>query len=218
MKLFIDSTDVNHVRKLVETGLVDGITTNPSLMAKSSLGFKETLKALASLIEGSVSAEVTASDYEGMMAEAKVLMAIAPNITIKVPLTVDGLKACKTITGEGRTVNVTLCFSVNQALLAAKAGAAYISPFLGRLDDIGMVGLDLLRDIRHVYDQYSDFSTEILGASIRHPWHVLEAAKMGIDIVTLPPQIFEKLYDHPLTDSGIQAFTEDWKKTGYSIL
>jgi transaldolase len=219
MKIFIDSTDIEWVRRLTQTGLVDGITTNPTLMAQQGGGFKKILQELASLVEGSVSAEVVATDYEGMMAEARVLMALAPNITIKVPLTWHGLRTCKTLTTqEGRAVNVTLCFSANQALLAAKAGATYISPFLGRLDDIGMIGMDLLRDIRAIYDQYPHFTTEILGASIRHPAHVLEAAKMGVDVVTLPPQVFEKLYGHPLTDIGLETFLKDWQKTGCTII
>lgn len=218
MEIFLDTADAQCIKEWVLTGLIDGITTNPSLMAKSGHPIKVILKELATLVPGSVSAEVTATDYEGMMAEAAVLRQIASNITIKVPLTLAGLKACRALIQAGATVNVTLCFSANQALLAAKAGATYVSPFLGRLDDIGGVGLDLIRDIRLIYDQYPSFSTKILAASLRHPWHVLEVAKLGVDVVTLPPALFQQLYAHPLTDLGLETFLKDWKATGQKIL
>ena len=218
MDIFIDSADVDEIAALVETGLVDGVTTNPSLIAKSGRDIKQTMREICSLTPGSVSAEVTAVDFTGMMNESKTLLEIADNITIKVPLTFDGLRTCKALSDEGHLVNVTLCFSANQALLAAKAGAAYISPFIGRLDDISMNGLELIKDIRIIYNNYPHFETQILAASVRHPIHVLEVAKTGADVVTIPPSLFRQLYKHPLTDQGLQIFLDDWKKTGQSII
>jgi transaldolase len=218
MKIFIDSADIREIRDLAQSGLIDGVTTNPSLIAKNGQDIKKTLKEICGLIPGSVSAEVTATDFETMLAEAEVLLKIAPNITIKVPLTFDGLRVCKKLTDVGHTVNVTLCFSASQALLAAKAGATYISPFVGRLDDISTTGMELIREIRHIYDNYPEFNTQILAASIRHPLHVLEVAKLGADVATIPPALFRQLYKHPLTETGLKAFLDDWAKTGQSIL
>ena len=217
MKFFIDSADPKEIAAAVATGLVDGVTTNPSLAAKTGMKLAEALRAICDLVPGSVSAEVTATDADSMIAEGKHLAKIASNITVKVPLTWDGLRACKALTGDGHTVNVTLCFSPNQALLAAKAGATFISPFIGRLDDIGADGMALIREIRLIYDNYN-FATEILAASIRHPTHVRDAAMAGADVATLPPSLFKQLAHHPLTDKGLAAFLEDWKKTGQSIL
>ena len=216
MKFFADTADIDDIRKLAESGLLDGVTTNPSLVKKSGKDFKEVVKEVASIVAGPVSAEVVAQDYEGMMREAEVLRKIAKNVAVKVPLTPDGLRTCKALSGEGTMVNVTLCFSANQALLAAKAGAAFISPFLGRLDDIGQPGMELIADIRMIYDNY-DFPTEILAASIRHPIHVLEAAKIGADVMTAPPAVIWQLFKHPLTDSGLAAFVKDWESTGQKI-
>lgn len=216
MEIFLDSADVQSIEKLIPTGLIDGVTTNPTLIAKSGRDIKATLRDIASLITGPISAEVTATDYNTMMKEAKILSGIASNIVIKVPLTPEGLRVCRSLTREGTPVNVTLCFSALQALLAAKAGATYISPFLGRLDDIGSVGLDLIRDIRCIYQQY-EFETKILAASLRHAWHVLEVAKLGVDVMTLPPALFHQLYQHPLTDAGLETFLKDWATTGQSI-
>jgi transaldolase len=217
MKLFLDSADPKEIAAAVATGLVDGVTTNPSLAAKTGMKLTDALRAICDLVPGSVSAEVTATDAETMIAEGRHLTRIAKNITVKVPLTWDGLRACKTLSGEGHTVNVTLCFSPNQALLAAKAGATFISPFIGRLDDMGADGMALIREIRLIYDNYN-FATEILAASIRHATHVRDAAMAGADIATLPPSLFKALVNHPLTDKGLAAFLEDWKKTGQSIL
>lgn len=217
MKLFIDSADPKEIAALAATGLVDGVTTNPSLAAKTGMNLAEALRSICDLVPGSVSAEVTALKAADMVAEGRKLAAIAPNITIKVPLTWEGLTACKQLSGEGHAVNVTLCFSPNQALLAAKAGATFISPFIGRLDDTGQDGMALIREIRAIYDNY-DFSTQILAASIRHVTHVREAALAGADVATLPPAIFRALVAHPLTDKGLAAFLEDWKRTGQSIL
>ncbi|WP_395614617.1 fructose-6-phosphate aldolase [Allosphingosinicella sp.] len=216
MKFFADTADTADIRDLAETGLLDGVTTNPSLIHKAGRDFVEVVTEIAGIVDGPVSAEVVALDHAGMMREAEILRKIADNIAIKVPLTVDGLKTCKKLTNDGTMVNVTLCFSANQALLAAKAGATFISPFLGRLDDIGQVGMELIADIRLIYDNY-DFRTEILAASIRHPIHVLEAAKLGADVMTAPPAVIRQLFKHPLTDSGIKAFMADWEKTGQSI-
>lgn len=216
MKFFADTADTTDIRDLAETGLLDGVTTNPSLIHKAGRDFVEVVTEIAGIVDGPVSAEVVALDHAGMMREAEILRKIADNIAIKVPLTVDGLKTCKKLTNDGTMVNVTLCFSANQALLAAKAGATFISPFLGRLDDIGQVGMELIADIRLIYDNY-DFRTEILAASIRHPIHVLEAAKLGADVMTAPPAVIRQLFKHPLTDSGIKAFMADWEKTGQSI-
>jgi len=217
MKLFLDSADPKEIEAWVATGLVDGVTTNPSLAAKTGLSLFDALKEICRMVPGSVSAEVTAVKADEMIAEGKKLAAIAPNITVKVPLTWDGLRACKTLSDSGHTVNVTLCFSPNQALLAAKAGATYISPFIGRLDDGGHDGMALIGEIRAIYDNY-DFKTEILAASVRHATHVRDAALAGADIATLPPSVFKGLIQHPLTDKGLAAFLEDWKKTGQSIL
>ena len=217
MKLFLDTADLKEIEALVATGLIDGVTTNPSLAAKTGLSLADALAAICKLVPGSVSAEVTALKSDEMIAEGKRLAAIAPNITIKVPLTWDGLKACKALSSNGHKVNVTLCFSPNQALLAAKAGATFISPFIGRLDDIGQDGMELIREIRMIYDNY-DFQTEILAASIRHTMHIRDAALAGADVATLSPAIFRALTQHPLTDKGLAAFLDDWKRSGQSIL
>jgi transaldolase len=217
MKLFLDSADPKEIAALAATGLVDGVTTNPSLAAKTGQNLFEALKAICDLGFSSVSAEVTAVETDQMIAEGKKLAKIAHNITIKVPLTWDGLKACKSLSGDGHKVNVTLCFSPNQALLAAKAGATFISPFLGRLDDVGQDGMALIREIRLIYDNFG-FATEILAASIRSPLHVRDAAMAGADVATMPAAIFKQLVSHPLTDKGLAAFLEDWKKTGQKIL
>lgn len=217
MKFFVDSADIDAIRELNDTGLVDGVTTNPSLIAKSGRDFVQVVTEIAAMVDGPVSAEVTATDAPTMIAEGRKLAQIADNITVKVPLTMDGLKTCKVLTSEGTMVNVTLCFSANQALLAAKAGATFISPFVGRLDDIGQDGMQLIADIVEIYDNYA-FETEVLVAYVRHPVHVLESAKLGADVVTLPPDVLRKLADHPLTDKGLAAFLKDWQGTGQSIL
>jgi len=216
MKFFVDTADVNEIRELSDTGLLDGVTTNPSLIMKSGRDIMEVTKEICDIVDGPVSAEVTATDFDGMMKEAETLSRIADNICIKVPLTMDGLKACKAITSSGRLVNVTLCFSANQALLAAKAGATFISPFIGRLDDMGIDGMDLIAEIRTIYDNY-DFSTEILAASIRSVNHVKQAALIGSDVATVPPSVLKALVKHPLTDKGLEAFLADWAKTGQKI-
>ena len=217
MKFFLDTADTAEIRDLSATGMVDGITTNPSLVAKSGRDFFEVLEEICAMVEGPVSAEVTATDANAMITEGRKLRELAKNIAVKVPLTWDGLKACKTLSDEGTMVNVTLCFAANQALLAAKAGATFISPFVGRLDDIGLDGMELIEDIRVIYDQY-DFDTEILVASIRTPNHVKDAARIGADVSTVPPDVLRKLIHHPLTDKGLDAFLKDWEKTGQSIL
>ena len=217
MKFFADTAEIKDIKELHDLGLLDGITTNPSLIAKSGRDFKEVIKEICSIVPGPVSAEVASTTFDQMMAEAAVLRKIADNVVIKLPLTLDGLKACKTLTGEGTKVNVTLCFSPNQALLAAKAGATYISPFIGRLDDINIEGMDLIRDIRTIYDNYA-YATEILAASIRTPNHVTQAALAGADVATIPPAVIKKLADHPLTKSGLEQFVKDWALTGQSIL
>lgn len=216
MKFFVDTADVKDIRELNDLGLVDGVTTNPSLILKSGGNILEVTKEICSIVSGPVSAEVTATDYNGMMKEAAVLAKIAPNICIKLPVTLDGLKACKALTSDGHKTNLTLCFSANQALLAAKAGATYISPFIGRLDDIGLNGMDLIGEIRTIYDNY-DFETQILAASVRTVNHVKEAALIGADVVTAPPATLKALVKHPLTDKGLEAFLADWAKTGQSI-
>ncbi|MHA6642907.1 fructose-6-phosphate aldolase [Mesorhizobium sp. A623] len=216
MKFFVDTADVKDIRELSELGLVDGVTTNPSLILKSGGKIDEVTRQICEIVKGPVSAEVTATDYAGMMAEAKVLAKIADNIAIKVPLTFDGLKACKAIRSEGRMVNVTLCFSATQALLAAKAGASFISPFVGRLDDTGIDGMELVAEIRQIYDNY-DFDTEILVASVRSTNHVKQAALIGADIATVPPATLKELVKHPLTDKGLAQFLADWAKTGQKI-
>ena len=218
MKFFMDSADVDAIRDLADTGLVDGVTTNPSLIAKSGRDFVEVVKEICEIVDGPISAEVTATAYDEMVAEGRKLAKIHENITVKVPLTRDGLKTCKSLSEEGTMVNVTLCFSANQALLAAKAGATFISPFVGRLDDIAMDGMQLISDIVEVYDNYPALSAEVLVASVRSPMHVLEAAKMGADVCTLPPDVLLALFNHPLTDKGLEAFLADWQKTGQTIL
>ncbi|MDH5721937.1 MAG: fructose-6-phosphate aldolase [Alphaproteobacteria bacterium] len=218
MKFFVDTADIDDIKDLASTGLLDGVTTNPSLIAKSGKEFIPLIKEICEVVSGPVSAEVAATDYETMRKEAEVLRKIADNIAVKVPLTPAGLKVCKELSDDGTMVNVTLCFSVAQALLAAKAGAAFISPFVGRLDDIGQTGLDLIAEIVTVYSQYPNFDTEVLVASVRNPLHITESAKMGADVATCPPNVIRQLYNHPLTDKGLAAFVEDWKKTGQSIL
>ena len=217
MKFFLDTANVDEIADLASTGLVDGITTNPSLIAASGRNMIEVIREITGLVDGPVSAEVTATDYDTMIAEGRFLREIAKNVAVKVPLTFDGLKACKTLTDEGTLVNVTLCFSATQALLAAKAGATFISPFAGRLDDIGGVGMELISDIIEIYSNY-DFKTEVLVASVRGPLHVVQAARMGADIATVPAAVIKALYKHPLTDKGLEAFISDWEKTGQSIL
>jgi transaldolase len=216
MKFFVDTADTREIADLAATGLLDGVTTNPSLIHKSGRKFLEVVEEICGLVEGPVSAEVVALDHDTMMKEAAILRKIAKNVAIKVPLTIDGLKTCKKLSDEGVMVNVTLCFSANQALLAAKAGASFISPFVGRHDDIGFDGMQLISDIRQIYDNY-DFQTEILVASVRHPIHVLESAKIGADVMTAPPAVIRMLFNHPLTDKGIEGFMTDWAKTGQSI-
>ena len=217
MKFFVDTADTQEIADLAATGLLDGVTTNPSLIHKSGRQFLEVIAEIAKLVDGPVSAEVVAMDYDGMMREAEKLLTLGSNIAIKVPLTVDGLKACKKLSDDGIMVNVTLCFTANQALLAAKAGAAFISPFVGRHDDVGFDGMQLIEDIKIIYDNYA-FNTEILVASVRHPIHVLQAAKIGADVMTAPPAVIRALFNHPLTDKGLAAFAADWAKTGQSIL
>ncbi len=218
MKFFIDTADVAEIRDLMTTGMVDGVTTNPSLVAKSGRPFLEVIKEICGIVPGPVSAEVTATDHATMLAEGRALAKLAKNVAVKVPLTVDGLKTCKALSDAGTMVNVTLCFSAAQALLAAKAGATFVSPFVGRLDDIGMSGMDLIADIVEIYDAYPHFRTEVLVASVRGPAHVVEAAKMGAGVATIPPSVLRQLYQHPLTDKGLAAFLADWAKTGQSIL
>ncbi len=213
MKFFIDSADTAEIAKLNEVGLVDGVTTNPSIIAKSGRDFHEVIKEICGIVKGDVSAEVLATDTAGMLEEGRVLAKLAKNVVVKLPLTMDGLAACSKFTAEGIKTNVTLCFSANQALLAAKCGATYISPFIGRLDDIGVCGMDLISDIREIYDNYG-FETEILAASIRHPEHMLQAALIGADVATLPPKVVWQLAKHPLTDKGLADFLADWKASG----
>jgi transaldolase len=217
MKFFADTADTADIRDLVDAGLLDGVTTNPSLIHKAGRDFLEVVAEICEIVPGKpVSAEVVALDYEGMMREAEIVRKIADNIAVKVPLTIDGLKTCKSLTDDGTMVNVTLCFSANQALLAAKAGATFVSPFVGRHDDNGFDGMQLISDIRLIYDNY-DFTTEILVASVRHPIHVLEAARIGADVMTAPPAVIRQLVKHPLTDKGIEGFLADWAKTGQKI-
>jgi transaldolase len=217
MKFFTDTADINEIKDCIELGLCDGVTTNPSIIAKSGRKFKEVIAEICALTSGPVSAEVTALDYDGMVSEGRQLLKIAKNVAVKVPLTPAGLRTCRTLTGEGAMVNVTLCFSANQALLAAKSGATFISPFVGRLDDINLDGMDLIEDIRTIYDNYG-FETNILTASVRNANHVAQAALIGADYVTAPPAVLKSLYNHPLTDKGIDAFLADWKKTGQSVV
>jgi len=217
MKFFVDSAVISEIAELNDLGMVDGVTTNPSLILKSGRDILEVTKEICDLVKGPVSAEVVALTYDDMVAEGRKLAAIAPNIAIKVPLTWAGLKACKTFTSEGFMVNVTLCFSANQALLAAKAGATFISPFIGRLDDINIDGLDLIHDIRTIYDNY-DFKTQILAASIRSPNHMSECAKIGADVATAPAAVIKAMANHVLTDKGLDQFMKDWAKTGQNII
>tara|TARA_B100000749_G_C18439718_1_gene471668 strand:+ start:1298 stop:1954 length:657 start_codon:yes stop_codon:yes gene_type:complete len=217
LKFFIDTADVKEIRELSATGLLDGVTTNPSLIKKSGRKINEVIEEICKIVPGPVSAEVTATTFEEMIKEAEVLKKIADNVTIKVPLTWDGLKACKTLRDKNIMVNVTLCFSSSQALLAAKSGANFISPFVGRLDDIATDGMNLISEIKKIYSNYNNLNTEILVASVRHPRHVIEAAKIGADVVTLPPNVLKQLASHPLTDKGLDAFLKDWKETGQKI-
>jgi transaldolase len=216
MKFFVDTADVKEIKECQQMGLCDGVTTNPSLIAKSGRDFKEVIAEICSFVEGPVSAEVAALDYDGMMREGNILRKIAKHVAIKVPLTVDGLRACKSFSSEGTMVNVTLCFSANQALLAAKAGATFISPFIGRLDDINLDGMELISEIRQIYDNYG-FDTNILAASIRSANHIKESAMIGADYATAPPSVLKGLVSHPLTDKGIASFLSDWAKTGQKI-
>ena len=216
MKFFVDTADTAEIRDLAETGLLDGVTTNPSLIHKAGRDFLEVVREICAIVSGPVSAEVVATDHREMMREAEVLRKIAGNIAVKVPLTLDGLKTCRALTGEGTMVNVTLCFTANQALLAAKAGATFISPFVGRHDDTGFDGMQIISEIRTIYDNY-DFETQILVASIRHPIHVLQSAMIGADVMTAPPAVIRQLFKHPLTDKGLEGFAADWAKTGQKI-
>ena len=218
MKFFVDTAEINEIRELAETGLLDGVTTNPSLIAKSGRKILDVIAEICEVVPGPVSAEVAATEYKQMMKEAKVLRKIAKHVAIKVPLTPDGLRACHALSQDGIMVNVTLCFSPAQALLAAKAGAAFISPFIGRLDDIGHDGMDLIADIVQIYANYPHIKTEVLAASIRHPVHLIQAAKLGADVATIPPAVIKQLYNHPLTDKGLAAFLKDWAGTGQSIV
>ncbi len=217
MQFFVDTAEIEDIKKLHAMGLLDGVTTNPSLVAKSGRDFKEVIKEICGVVPGPVSAEVASTEYDQMIAEGHVLAKLADNVVIKVPLTIDGLRACKTFSNEGLKTNVTLCFSPNQALLAAKVGATYISPFIGRLDDINLDGVELIEQIRTIYDNYG-FATQILAASIRSPNHVTEVAIAGADVATIPPAVIYKLADHPLTKSGLEQFVKDWKATGQSIV
>ena len=216
MKFFADTAEIDAIKELAETGLLDGVTTNPSLIAKSGQDFLEVTRQICAIVDGPVSAEVVALDHATMMKEAEILRKIADNVCVKVPLTIDGLKTCRKLTEEGTMVNVTLCFSANQALLAAKAGATFVSPFVGRHDDNGANGMELIRDIRTIYDNYA-FDTEILVASVRHATHVLESALIGADVATMPPKVIMSLAQHVLTDKGIEGFLADWKTTGQTI-
>ncbi len=218
MKFFVDTADINEIKDLSDSGLLDGVTTNPSIIAKSGREFLPLIKEICEIVSGPVSAEVAATDYATMRKEAEVLRKIADHVAVKVPLTPDGLKVCKELSDEGTMVNVTLCFSAGQALLAAKAGAAFISPFVGRLDDISYQGLDLISDILRIYDNYAEYDTEVLVASIRNPMHIIESAKMGAHVMTSPPSVIRQLYNHPLTDKGLAGFLADWEKSGQSIL
>lgn len=218
MKFFVDTAEVSEIRALAELGMVDGVTTNPSLIAKSGRKMAEVIAEICEITPGPVSAEVTATDHETMLAEGRYLRDIARNVAVKVPLTEAGLRTCRALANEGTPVNVTLCFSPTQALLAAKAGATYISPFVGRLDDLAQDGMQLIADIVQIYRNYPHLKTEVLVASIRHPLHLMQAAKLGAHVSTLPPAVIRQLIKHPLTDRGLEAFLADWKKTGQSIL
>ncbi len=218
MKFFLDTGDINEIKELSASGLVDGVTTNPSLVLKSGRKFADLVKEICEIVPGPVSAEVAATDHKTMLAEGRKLAKIAKNVVVKVPLTPDGLKTCKVLSDAGTKVNVTLCFSPAQALLAAKSGATYISPFVGRLDDIGTDGMELIADIIQIYRSYDSINTEVLVASIRHPIHIIAAAKMGADVATMPPNVLKMMFNHPLTDKGLAAFVADWAKTGQKIL
>jgi transaldolase len=218
MKFFVDTAEISEIRELAGTGLLDGVTTNPTLIAKSGRDMREVIAEICDIVSGPVSAEVTATDYKQMLMEAAMLLHVAPNVAIKVPLTPDGLRACHVLSREGVMVNVTLCFSAAQALLAAKAGAAFISPFVGRLDDIGQNGMELIADIVKIYANYPAIKTEVLVASIRNPIHLIEAAKLGAHVATIPPNVIRQLYAHPLTEKGLAAFLADWGRTGQSIV
>lgn len=218
MKFFIDSADTQEIRALASTGFVDGVTTNPTLIAKAGRPFLDTIREICEIVPGPVSAEVAATDYETMLAEGRKLAKLAKNVAVKVPLTIDGLRVCRQLSDAGTLVNVTLCFSAAQAILAAKAGAAFVSPFVGRLDDVGTDGLALIEEIVEIYSNYSDFQTEVLVASVRGPQHVVAAARMGAHVATLPPPVLKQMVQHPLTDKGLAAFLADWGKTGQSIL
>ena len=218
MKFFVDTADVKEIRELAATGLLDGVTTNPTLVSKTGRPMREVISEICAAVDGPVSAEVAATDFDGMVQEGRKLADIAENVAVKVPLTWDGLKACRTLAQAGIKINVTLCFTANQALLAAKAGATFISPFIGRLDDIGLDGMAVIREIRVIYDNYESIGTQILAASIRSVNHVKEAAMIGADVATVPPAVLRALAHHPLTDKGLETFLADWKKTGQSIL
>ncbi|MGH1399591.1 MAG: fructose-6-phosphate aldolase [Alphaproteobacteria bacterium] len=218
MKFFVDTGDIDEIKSLAATGMVDGVTTNPSLIAKSGQDFKEVIQQICKIVSGPVSAEVAATDYDTMRKEAEIIRKWGDNIAVKVPLTEDGLRVCKELSDDGTMVNVTLCFSPAQAILAAKAGASFVSPFVGRLDDISQDGLQLISDIVRIYDNYAEFDTEVLVASIRNPLHIVDSAKMGAHVMTSPPSVIRQLYKHPLTESGLAAFVKDWEATGQSIL
>ena len=217
MKFFVDTADTADIKSLAASGLLDGVTTNPSLIAKSGRKILDVVAEICAIVPGPVSAEVAATDYDGMMHEAAVLRKIASNVTVKLPLTPDGIRACKALTDQGVMTNVTLCFSPAQAILAAKAGATFVSPFVGRLDDIGQNGMDLIADILTIFANYPNFKTEVLVASIRNPIHLIDAAKMGAHVATLPPNVLRQLYQHPLTDKGLAGFLADWAATGQTI-
>ncbi|WP_353857907.1 fructose-6-phosphate aldolase [Azospirillum formosense] len=218
MKFFVDTADIAEIRDLADTGLLDGVTTNPSLVAKTGRSFLDLVAEICDVVSGPVSAEVASTDFETMLAEGKKLAKIADNVTVKVPLTQAGLKTCKALSSEGTMVNVTLCFSPAQAILAAKAGASFVSPFVGRLDDIGQDGMGLIADIVEIYSNYDYFKTEVLVASIRNPIHIVDSARLGAHVVTAPPSVLKQLFNHPLTDKGLAQFVADWQKTGQSIL
>ncbi|KAA0681926.1 fructose-6-phosphate aldolase [Roseomonas genomospecies 6] len=218
MKFFVDTADIAEIRDLADTGLLDGVTTNPSLVAKTGRSFLDLVAEICDVVSGPVSAEVASTDFETMLAEGKKLAKIADNVAVKVPLTQAGLKTCKALSSEGTMVNVTLCFSPAQAILAAKAGASFVSPFVGRLDDIGQDGMGLIADIVEIYSNYDYFKTEVLVASIRNPIHIVDSARLGAHVVTAPPSVLKQLFNHPLTDKGLAQFVTDWQKTGQSIL
>ena len=217
MKFFIDTANVNEIKDLADKGLVDGVTTNPSLISQSGRDLKEVIKEISKFVSGPISVEVVATDYKGMLEEAKKICMIESNVVVKLPITWDGIKACKHLSSNGIQVNMTLCFSTNQAILAAKAGAAFVSPFVGRLDDVGNDGMGLIEEIVQVYDNYSEFNTEILVASVRSPLHIQQVALIGADICTVPAKVLNQLIDHPLTEKGLNQFLNDWKKTGQNI-